>query len=342
MKTIWEYSLETESLRVLQCSRQISVGFYRANNFCVLPYRETNNKYSDVVFPDLLYYKIPRFWDKVKRVNIGGLPIKADKKLIKGVQTILADANFPEPNIAFVKNNWKKAKKEIIATTEKIVPHSRGAIKKITIYPTLFGTNTSFDVPKKFPTSIGLYLREDQDIYTITEALLTALTRNKIQGKIGANWAESEFLVDWLLTESVISDVLKKYQPKTNWVPTIKQVRAKQKVGILKTSENFYKRLGMPLIHKPFSVNGKVPLLNGKPLENLTKREQEVLVAMINKEGNILTFDEFDEILFTNEENFSLYAISKAIQRLRDKLEKNSISGSYIQTLRGKGYLLRN
>ena len=66
-----------------------------------------------------------------------------------------------------------------------------------------------------------------------------------------------------------------------------------------------------------------------------------MLVTLIEKQGEIVTYDEISEILFKTEEEYSLYAISKTIQRLRDKLEKNGISGNLIQTLRKKGYLLK-
>ena len=342
MKTLWEYSLKTEALRILHCARQISVGFYRANNFYVLPYRETNNKYSDVVFPDLPYCNIPRFWKKVASVNTATLPIKANNGLIKQIEKLTKSSHFPKPKITNVKKVWEKAQKEIIKDIYQIMPDRRSAIKKIIIYPTLFGTSTSFSLLKSFPATFIIYLREDQDIYTITEALTTSLTRSSDCHKSNPKWLESEFLTDWLMTKSVIANVLNKYQPKTNWTPTIKQVGNKQNARPLKESEEFYKKLGVPMLNKPFSSNGKIPLLNGKPINNLTEREREMLVAMINKKGDTLTFDELGEILFINEKNFSLYAISKTIQRLRDKFEENGVSGSYIQTLRGKGYLLKN
>ncbi|EKD62494.1 MAG: hypothetical protein ACD_52C00144G0002 [uncultured bacterium] len=64
---------------------------------------------------------------------------------------------------------------------------------------------------------------------------------------------------------------------------------------------------------------------------------------MINKRNQLITVDEVANILFKDDENaFSLQAIAKAIQRLRDKLEENGVSGSFIQTRRGQGYILVN
>ena len=77
-------------------------------------------------------------------------------------------------------------------------------------------------------------------------------------------------------------------------------------------------------------------------MENLSPTEKIILRLLIQKAGGVVTFDEFGNELFGDENDFSLYAISKNIERLRNKLEANGISGSYIQTLRSKGYVLKN
>ena len=67
-----------------------------------------------------------------------------------------------------------------------------------------------------------------------------------------------------------------------------------------------------------------------------------MMYTLIKNKNSIVTFDQIADILFDTYEKYSLFAISKAMQRLRDKIEQNEISGSFIQTVRGRGYLLRN
>jgi len=84
-------------------------------------------------------------------------------------------------------------------------------------------------------------------------------------------------------------------------------------------------------------------LIRQKQIENLAPRDKEILRLLVSKSPNIVTVDEIADILFAANQNaFSLFAIAKFIQRLRDKLEENGVSGSFIQTERGKGYLLVN
>ena len=212
MKTFWEYSLEIEAKRVLHCAHQMVVGFYRINNFYVLPLNSNNYSSNVVLFPDLPCTKIPRFWEKTKRIDITNLPIKTDKRVVEEVKSFLKAQNLRDPNFKSTQNIWNKASEEIIAEIVRLVPSVKGKIKEIIIYPTILGTSTSFNYLKD--GQVILYLREDQDICSIIEAILTSITRKGVYQDLQGTWSESELLVDWLVTNSSLAKVLKKYQAK--------------------------------------------------------------------------------------------------------------------------------
>ncbi|EKD57631.1 MAG: hypothetical protein ACD_57C00206G0005 [uncultured bacterium] len=330
----WEYSLETEALRVLHTAHQIAVGFYKVNNFIVLPYDPDYKDQSIVTFPDLAYYKIPRFWEKVRRVDIRNIPVKAPQDLVDDVEKLLAEVVLPEPHYKNIQKVWAMAQGEILAQIAKILPDKKGDIKSITIYPTLFGTNTSFNRPAKFPADAYLYLRHDQEIHAIVEAILTFLTRQEFYDKLDGVWSESEAIVDWLVAFSSIAKVLGKYEKASGYMPTLSQIRYKQRANLTQKSKEFYRKLGVNYQVKDFKLEN---------FSDLTAREKDLLALMIKKGSSLTTVDEVAEILFKeNEDAFSLQAIAKQIQRLRDKLEANGVSGSFIQTKRGQGYLLVN
>ena len=69
MKTVWKYSEKTEAERLVLTAHQISVGFYKNNNFIVLPYNPSIDKAHIVTFPDLKYTNITRFWEQSKKVE---------------------------------------------------------------------------------------------------------------------------------------------------------------------------------------------------------------------------------------------------------------------------------
>jgi len=341
MLTKWEYSRESEANRLLHCAHQISVGFYKTNNFIVLPFNPNIDNAHIVTFPDLPYNKISRFWEKVKKADIVNLPIKADPELVSQVSKLLETANLPKPNFLNTQKLWAKSEKAVLAEIYKVLPDKSNFVKKITIYPTSFGTSCSFNFGS-LNGEVIIYLREDQGIHAITEAIITSLTRKDVYEKLEGLWAESEIITDYLVTQTSIAKVLEKYEPAESYMATMKGVRIKQQAKLLEKSAEFYKKLGVPTFDKPFGQNGLIPELNKKPIENLNIQEQKVLLTLIKNSNKVTTVDEISTAMFETEDNFSLYAIAKLIQRLRTKLEQNGISGSYIQTLRGKGYLLKN
>lgn len=340
METVWKCSSETEAERLIHCAHQIVVRFYRVNNFIVLPYNPGVNNANIVTFPDLPYNKIPRFWEKVKRVDVTNLPLKVDKQLLSEVIGLLSNGDNSLPDFEKTKNLWQKAEKDIIAEIYNIMPKYKNTIRKITIHPTKFGTSSSFNwINKK--GEIIVHLREDQGISTIVEAVLTSLTRRDTYKNLGAMWQESELLVDWIIIESSLAKVLKKFNTEV-FTPTLKYTRIKQQAKLIDKSNDFYKKLGISTVDNVFSLNGKYPEIYKKPVQNLSQNERILLKLFIENSGSVVSFDKLGENLFSDVDDFSLYAISKSVERLRNKLEANGVSGSYIQTLRGKGYLLKN
>jgi hypothetical protein len=148
IESVWDWSLETEALRVLKCAQQIAVGFFRANNFYLQPYQEKNSGSIAVLFPDLPYHTILKFWDRVKKIK-DVLPIEADPELVKSITKLLKKANFPQPDYQSTKNIWAKAQTHVISEINKIIPSRGNKIQEIHICPTIFGTSVSFSLLPK-------------------------------------------------------------------------------------------------------------------------------------------------------------------------------------------------
>lgn len=340
MLTKWEYSTKSEAERLLHCAHQMAVGFYKINNFIVLPYTQKTKNSHLVTFIDLSFNKIPRFWEKVKPIDITSLPIKVDPKLVIKTENLLKSANLPKPNFETTQKLWQKAEKSVVSEIYKIMPNYKNKIKEIIIYPTIFGTSCSFNLINK-KGQVIIYLRQDMGIYALVEAILTSLTREGVYKELGGMWRESELLVDWLITKASIGNVIKRFTNE-NFLPTIRGVRIKEQANLISESNKFYQKLGIGFEDKIFGLNGLVPEINKKPIENLNISEKKLMKILIENENEVVEIDKIGDEIFGTDSDYSLYAISKMVERLRTKLETNGISGSYIQTLRGKGYLLKN
>lgn len=341
MLTTWEYSVKSEAERLVHTAHQIIIGFYKANNFVVLSDNPKSSNTQTVVFPLLPYNQISRFWEQIKMVNISNLPVEISDKLIVELSNLLTKSNLKRPEFEKTKLLWEKAESEVLEEIYKIVPSKKDKIKKIIIYPTIFGTGGSFNLLESNGEVI-IHLREDKGIHNITEAIVTSLTRQDIYTKLDGLWSESEIISDYLVTETSIANVLAKYEKAESYIPTIKGVRGKDHLKLVLESDELYKKLGIPEFSTPFSKRESTPLIFDKPITNLSETEKKLIILFIDNENKIIDFDQIGEVIFKTNDDFSLYAISKSIQRLRDKFETNGISGSYIQTLRGKGYMLRN
>lgn len=332
MLTTWEYSAKTEAERLIHVAHNIANGFFKTNNFIVLLYNPNSTNANVVTFPDLPYNNIPRFWKTVKILDVNNLPMIIDPKLIDQVGGLITQYKLVEPKFEKTKLLWEKVETEILNEIYKVIPSKKDLIKKIIIYPTVFGTNCSFNWKNDFGEII-IYLREDQGIHAIVEAIITSLTREDIFNKLDGVWAESEIITDYLVTQTSIATVLQKYEKAEAYLPTLKGIRGKEQVKLMQESVEFYKKLGISIDKRDFKLND---------FNNLTETEKNLLSILIKNENQVVDVDKIGEGIFKNEDDFSLYAISKTVQRLRDKFEANGISGSYIQTLRGKGYLLKN
>lgn len=332
MLTTWEYSVKSEAERLVMTAHQIVVGFYKTNNFIILPYNSNSINASVVTFPDLPYNNIPRFWKIVKTINVDNLPLTIDQKLTNGVEKLIEENKLKKTNFGKTKELWGKVETEVINEIYKVIPSKANLINKIIIYSTVFGTNCSFSWINE-NGEIYIYLREDQGICAITEAIITSLTRRDVYEKLEGVWAESEIITDYLVTETSIGQVLQKYEKAEEYLPTLKGIRGKEQAKLRQESDEFYKKLGISIDKRQFNVND---------FNNLTDTEKNLLTILIKNENQVVDMDKIGESIFKNEDDFSLYAISKTVQRLRDKFEANGISGSYIQTLRGKGYVLKN
>lgn len=335
MLTTWEYSPEKEALRLLHTAHQLAAGFYRLNGFIVLPYPQYRPTQNQVAFPDLPYLSIPRFWNQAARINISeypGIDMQVPASLSTSVEKLLASASLPQPDFTTVKAVWDKHEAEIISAIYEVIPSQKNSLKSILIWPTTLGTSCSFSLCKNPPHQLIIWLRQDQGPAAIVEAILTSLTRNQVYNELGGVWQESEIIVDWLMAYSPLNRLIKNIDP--NWMNnlTIKHTRSKQNGTLAEVSQKFIEKLGAPIAN-PTKV----------PLENFSPKEKELLQLLISASPNPVSMDQIGDLIFkSNPEDYSLYAISKTIQRLRDRLEENGISGSFIQTKRGEGYLLVN
>lgn len=339
-KTSWIYSSHTEALRILHTAHQVANGFYRLNGFVVVPESYKGDKTHLVILPDLPYIQIPHFWDKVKRLDIDSVPIDAPDDIVKPLEELLHE--FPQiaPDFTNLMNLWDRASLDFFDAVYNVIPELAGCVKNIFVYPTATGTNASFNRVYDFPCDVHVHLRVDSDIFVLASSILIALTRSKVYTKYKGLWSESQLLVDWLVEETPIHNALSKYQTNRISPHSMTITRDYFDKHALELSDEFYTKLGLPRFRSQFKVEANVVKLDGKPMRELSQNEFKLLSLLIEHRGEVVCTSAIADVLFSDDNEFSLYAIAKNVERLRKKLEFNGVTGSYIKTIRGEGYLL--
>lgn len=338
MKIIWDWSIDSELNRIMQACRNTGNGFYSLNHFYPLPYSKNGTYDSTGIYiPDLPYSQLSRFWQSTSQLDDHHLPLQVPVSISKFIHPYLERMDLEMPDTKSLQSEFEAIVPKVITFLHSTFPHIM-VPTHITIYPTYFGSAGSFNWITK-DGEIVIYHRIDQDICALIECLLTSIMRPQAVSTHSATWSETEFLVDFLMTSSVLSELL----PTTSsFKPTLASTRSNHDV-LAKLSLQFLQKIGAPLSStKTFTSKNGTIYYGEKPLNTLSNRESKVLEKLISISPSPVSIDEIGDLIFSNDEKFSLSAINKTIERLRKKLATLGISSSYLATASGIGYYLKN
>ncbi len=329
MKACWDHSQTTETYRLLQATSNIANGFYQHHNFWVTTVKHGLNKTNSVILPKINFASIPGFWRKVSTIKHDSYPPQVNPSLFLATSKLTPKTK----QIINLQKKWHTYEDRILTAIHQIIPRHSQYIKSLTIWPTHYGTTCSFSV--NIP-DIKIWIRTDQGITQIVEAILSSLTRNTVVKNLKGTWSESEAIVDWLLTDSPLAELLKQIDPKHAHKKTLSSTRSHElNHKQIQLQDQLFANIGF---------KNQIATLTSSTLPaSLNQSESEIMKLLIMSKPNPVTFDQIGNLIWANpEENYSLTAISKHIERLRRKLELSGLPANSIQTWRTKGYLLRN
>lgn len=339
MKIIWSWSIDHEVDRILTSAGEVTSGFFRLQGFLPLPWKKDVRYISNGVYlPEIKYQNIKNFWIQCGRLDNTKFPLVAPQELINQTRSQMLQIGLKSPPTSTLIEETNKIIPQVISFLFKFVP-SAPKVNSIVIHPSYFGTCGSFSLINE-AGEVVLFPRIDQGIKTIVECLLTSILRENSINELKADWSETEFLIDWLIHSSSLSQIL----PTDNvWSGTLNQTRSTVCTDLQEESTRFLSSIGAPSpTTQTFSIKDKVVHFAKKPLATLTARELNLMSKLIELSPSPLNNDQIGDLIFAKEDKFSLSAISKTIERLRTKLEVQGISPHYLATASGIGYYLKN
>lgn len=178
------------------------------------------------------------------------------------------------------------------------------------------------------------YLREDMGIEHLAAMMLNSILHTEKKG-LGITWTKREALMDFIMTRPVMKKLFPNFRPM---MAELSRVPAK----IRRESERYVHELGFKIIHADLEVvDGKVVLLGKQLGHEMTKLEKRVMKLMIERMGELASYDEIADVVWGPGEFKTFWAINKLVERMRPKLTNLGIDGSRLRSVRGQGYILQ-
>lgn len=331
MNIKWSFEKEDQISYYIQQAKRVQNGFFQRIRAVVLPRLHPDGWY----LPDYDLFENKEFVDKIKKVD-DEIFSAEDKRLIEIIEDKF-DLYVTENEAANERQKFEEQQGEFFALCEEFFPIYKN-ISSITIIPTKFGTGSSFYVIKEDDSySFILTFRLDKGYVFAFRSFLSRLADLSIQ-------VDDEKPNDWRLLMGIadfiaFDTVFKKFFENTNLNRTI-LFMDDYKGELLEESAQYFAKMGYPL-RSSFDYDNETILFNGKPVVGLTNKEIDVMKLLIDHKSKIVSFDEVGDVYWGDDpDKFSLEAIAKVIEKLRNNLEKNGINESFIRTVRKRGYLL--
>ncbi len=306
-KLEFDTSRESQANYLCFVASEIATRDHANRGFTVLPYLIPGNTKA-IYFPDLNYPH--KFWRLIKRYGKRDFSNSYPKDIYDIANSLLPHKNFPHLKINQYNIFWKEIAKL------KIFNNIR--LKKITVLLTDFGPGSSFYYKN---SCLNLSFRVDRSPITLYRSIISGLTLAKYgkPGKSDEKWWQNRFY-----SEFVSKELLHAMNISNSFIsPSPKDII---------NSKKYLQKLGLGKFKKIKEVN----------LNRFSPQEKSVLMVLLNK--NMLTTDEIAQILWKEnwEEKYSLWAITKLVQKIREKIKKLGGNPDQIGTIYGKGYCLNN
>lgn len=339
-----EYNELSEYKRVVFTCLQIVRGFYQSKRF-FLSHELLKFENRQVYIPNFDFINKEDFWKNIEILSreqyIDDVTSIATKFKNSGV--IIQSLNSVE--LDKYKEKISKYLDEPIKVLRNIFPQISNKKVEINIIPTLYGTTGSFEraIINDDKVIITVTSRVDVDNSFLLEIILSSLVfaikyeRNRKVVKWQQDWEINESLVDFFLQHTLLN----KYSQ--NYIGTM-EINEKPEIHyleLIENSKNIFSKLGYP-IKSTVVIENDTILINGEiPKKPFSETESRVVKKLVEKKGELITNEQIQDVLWEqNYDKYSLWALAKTMQRIRDKIKANGISSEIIQTVRGCGYLI--
>lgn len=323
----------TDNLMRLEDKFYTDTGYYPVNHLIV------GNKKA-IVFPDFTkeeYKELNKYICELYKFFPEVSKLEKNIELRNVSKAILLKKHRPVPAsvIKDIENKWNSISNRFFDFFEDIFPID---LKKldIDIHITNYGRDTaaSYILTNKGYGNFEIYLRSDAKAELIAESIIKGFFSKKLK-EDHLQWSESRAIYEFILK----STKLKKLFPE--YTGTLNSLReSDDEIELLKQSKKFLNNIGY-VSEEGFKFENNNIYFNGHiPQYNFTPTETKILKLLFEKRNNICSYFDIANAIWDDPDSFSIWAISRMIYKIRNKLQVNGYPASKLITYRGKGFVL--
>lgn len=337
METTFLSCPESEIEKVIHTAAVTASGFYSRNGFVVLPKVEGSCREASIILPDLDYRAFPYFWQRVMVI-----PPQFPMVVPRDVQTDMAKlvkhklVGISERELSKWSQRWVQAEDAFWSAISLFFPDEICYVGSLEIRVTQYGSPGSFSfLGTRRKQKLIVYVRSDMDISQIAEAIVTAILYPDREIR-GFTWSKREAIVDFFMTRREMLAIFSMFKPTLTGVSRVPP-------SLREKSEVYLRKLGVIYGKRQIDiVSGTLYVLDRNVEHEFGAFEKKVLTLMVERQGELVTFDEIEDVMWGVGGMKSLWAITKMMQRIRGKLVTIGVHKSILRTLRGRGYLLES
>ncbi|MDQ3098809.1 MAG: winged helix-turn-helix domain-containing protein [bacterium] len=335
MEVKWLIDKKYQIYYYLRVARRIQYGFYQNIRAMILPYNHPQAWY----FPDYSLFENKEFSRRLEALGDGTNLEVSDQLLISLIEEKF-DLYPTEKEIQKVKANFEKIEPKLETALTQIFRNFH-QVKSLSIIPTKFGTGSSYfrETDSEGKHHIGVTCRLDKGYDVIINSIVSILIQieQTYDDKQLNNWIARKSISDFIMFHTKLKDLLSEDTKLSGVMQFIEEYKG----DLAEESAAYLRKLGYPLPGS-FSYTENSIHFNKEPLKGLENKEIDILKKLIDKRGEIISFEEVGDVYWGKDspDKFSLYSIAKIIEKIRKSFRENNIPERCLQTVRKRGYLL--
>ena len=237
--------------------------------------------------------------------------------------------DYQTVEVETVAREWEKVEEKFWMELDHYLPGARKMHTHVTVDVGRYGTISSSY------WSVGhYYLRADRTVADLA-AMIINQTLYVGRKQLGITWTKREALMDFIMTRPAMKKLFPKFEPVFTQLLRVP-------ASVRKESENYVRELGIAKAKPDLNIEyGKILVKGNVVGRELTKTEKKVLKQLIERQGELVTYDELADAVWGVGEFKTFWALNKTVERLRGKLAGLGVDEARLAAVRGQGYVLQ-